>query len=129
MHSPHPGPPMRTAPLAVLLTLGCTTWRPVALPAPQEPAWTVTGELRMTSGDGHLLRGTAVTLQGDSLRLTGPQGVAVAQLPREGVTLERHVVDGGRTGALLFLTAGLAVIVVLAVGNSLSGLGGGGYGY
>ena len=123
---------MRFAPLALLLvlSLGCTTWRPVALPTPQDSTWSTTGNLRYTTSDGRRVTATAATLAGDSLRLTGAQGATLATIPRDqGAGLQRQGVSGGRTAALLLVVLAGVAVVIAAAGSSLGGIGGGGYGY
>lgn len=114
----------------MLLLLGaCTTWRPVTLPTPTDSAWSAEGNLRLATADGRRLRATRATMWRDSLQLTGAQGAAVAQLPRDQAAgLQRQQVDGTRTGILIVALLAAAAIVVAAAASSFSGFGGGGFG-
>ena len=122
-----------TLPILFLLVTGCTTWRPVALPTPQDSAWTASGRLRLTVPGGGRTRGNMARLTGDTVQLVVGGGAVVASVPRQHpMTLERRTFSGGNTaGGLLLLgttvVVGFFIVIAATGGLDILGSAGGGF--
>jgi hypothetical protein len=120
---------MRRTSLSLLLLLpllvGCTSWRPVELPAPMASEWSARGTLRLTTDRGIRLRGDSAWIAGDTLRLRAV-AESTASVPRIRVArLERHGFDKAKTTGLGFGLVILSVFSIL-IGSSID-IGSGGY--
>jgi hypothetical protein len=113
--------------LLVLLLPACTSWQPVAMPAPESGGWSVAGRLRVTTHWGTRIQGDSAWIAGDTLMLRAVAESTISVAASRIAVLERHGFDRGRTIGLGIGASMLALLGVLMKDFELidfSGLGG-----
>ena len=102
--------------LHLTLVGGCTNWRPVALPTPQDTSWApVTDRVRVVRVEGDTLFGDGATMRGDSLWLTH-LGEAYTPVPRDQLASIRRFSRANQT----LLVVGIAGLAIIGIGGMIA---------